>query len=235
MTAQGSTWRNGATVIFRDRPDTVEIGSSVSQLFLGVRLECAKCHHHPFEIWSQDDFYGFASFFSRVGHHGGLSPPISGGEELIFTARDGELRHGRTGEVVAPKTLTGAPLNLGPDDEPREVLVDWMTDASNPYFAKVMANRIWAEIMGQGLVAPVDDIRATNPASNEPLLQYLADDFREHGYDIKHLIRRIMTSHVFGLSSTPSERNVSDLKNFSRYYRQRLRAEVLSGRDQRRT
>jgi hypothetical protein len=227
VTAQGSTWRNGATVMFRDRPETVEIGASVSQLFLGVRLECAKCHHHPFEVWSQDDFYGFASFFARVGHHGGISPPISGGEEIIFTAASGQLNHGRTGVAVAPKTLDGASLTLGPDDEPREVLADWMTSDANPWFAKVMANRVWAELMGQGIVDPVDDIRATNPASNEPLLDYLAEDFREHHYDIKHLIRRIMTSQVFGLSSIPGERNLSDVRNFSRYYRQRLRAEVL--------
>lgn len=227
ITAQGSTWRNGATVVFRDRPEAVEIGSSVSQLFLGVRLECAKCHHHPFEVWSQDDFFGFAAIFSRVGHHGGLSPPISGGEEIIFTAGSGQLQHGRTGQPVAPKTLTGEPLQLGPDDDPRDALADWMTDRANPYFAKVMANRVWAELMGQGLVDPVDDIRATNPATNEPLLEYLAADFREHGYDLKYLIRTILTSHVFGLSSLPGERNVSDLRNFSRYYRQRLRAEVL--------
>ena len=228
LTARGSTWHNGATVIFRDRPDTVEIGASVSQLFLGVRLECAKCHHHPFEVWSQDDFYGFASFFSRVGHKGaGLSPPISGGEEMIFTRSSGRLNHGRTGEPVAPKLLGGAPLTLGPERDPREVLVEWMTAPGNPYFAKVMANRVWAELMGQGLVDPVDDMRATNPASNEPLLEYLANDFRQQGYDIKKLIRRIMTSSVFGLSSTPSERNVADVRNFSRYYRQRLRAEVL--------
>jgi hypothetical protein len=228
VTAQGSTWRNGATVIFRDRPDPVEMGAAVSQLFLGVRLECAKCHHHPFEVWGQDDFYGFAAFFSRVGRKGtGLSPPISGGEEMIFTASTGQVRHGRTGKAVAPQTLGGSPLQLGSDDDPREVLANWMTDGANPYFAKVMANRIWAELMGQGLVEPVDDLRATNPASNEPLLDYLAADFRQHGYDVKHLIRRIMMSHVFSLSSVPAERNVTDLKNFSRYYRQRLRAEVL--------
>ena len=228
LTARGSTWHNGATVIFRDRPDTVEIGASVSQLFLGVRLECAKCHHHPFEVWSQDDFYGFASFFSRVGHKGaGLSPPISGGEEMIFTTASGRLNHGRTGEPVSPKLLAGMPLTLGPEQDPREVLVDWMTAPDNPYFAKVMANRVWAELMGQGLVDPVDDMRATNPPSNEPLLEFLARDFRQQGYDIKKLIRRIMTSSVFGLSSTPSERNVADVRNFSRYYRQRMRAEVL--------
>jgi hypothetical protein len=228
ITAQGSTWRNGATVIFRDRPESIEIGSSVSQLFLGVRLECAKCHHHPFEVWSQDDFYGFASFFSRVGHKGeGLSPPISGGEEIIFTKDAGQLTHGRTGLPVLPKTLTGSSLTLGPDEDPREVLAAWMTDTSNPYFARVMANRVWAEIMGHGLVDPVDDIRATNPPSNEALLDHLASEFRQHGYDIKKLIRTIMTSQVFGLSSSPSERNVSDIKNFSRYYRQRMRAEIL--------
>jgi len=228
VTAQGSTWKNGATVIFRDRPESIEVASSISQLFLGVRLECAKCHHHPFEVWSQDDFYGFASFFSRVGRKGeGLSPPISGGEEVIFTKNSGQLNHGRTGLPVLPKTLTGTSLKIGPEDDPREVLADWMTDSSNPYLSKVMANRIWAEIMGHGLVDPVDDIRATNPATNEPLLNYLADEFRLQGFDVKKLIRTIMTSHVFGLSSVPTERNVSDIKNFSRYYRQRMRAEVL--------
>ena len=227
VTARGSSWQNGATVIFRDRPNTEEIASSISQLFLGVRLECAKCHHHPFEVWSQDDFFGFASFFSRVGHHGGLSPPISGGMELIFTKATGELKHGRTGEEVLPKTLNGSPLTLGKEGDPRDILVDWMIEADNPYFAKVMANRVWAEIMGRGLVEPVDDIRATNPASNEMLLDYLASEFRQNGYDIKHLIREIMTSQVFSLSSIPLERNVSDSNNFSRYYRQRLRAEVL--------
>ncbi|MGE3316235.1 MAG: DUF1549 domain-containing protein [Planctomycetaceae bacterium] len=227
LTAEGSTWRNGATVIFRDRPEVVEIGASVSQLFLGVRLECAKCHHHPFEVWSQDDFYGFASFFARVGHHGGLSPPISGEAEIIFNKKSGEIVHGRTGVSVPPKTLTGKSLTIGPDDDPREVLVNWMTEPSNPFFAKVMANRVWAELMGVGIVDPVDDIRATNPATNDALLDFLAADFRDNGYNIKHLIRTIMTSHVFGLSSMPGERNTSDLKNFSRYYRQRLRAEVL--------
>ena len=105
--------------------------------------------------------------------------------------------------------------------------MDWMADPSNPYFAQVMANRVWAEMMGRGIVDPIDDIRATNPATNQPLLDYLARDFRDSGYDIKHLIRTIARSNVFGLSSLPGERNVADVSNFSRYYRQRLRAEVL--------
>lgn len=227
VAARGSTWRNGATVIFRDRPTTVEIGASVSQLFLGVRLECAKCHHHPFEVWSQDDFFGFAAFFARVGHHGGLSPPISGGEELIYVKRTGQLKHGLTDEPVRPKTLTGESIDIDAQSDPRDALVDWMTDSANPYFAHVMANRVWAELLGRGIVEPIDDIRVTNPATNQPLLDYLARDFRNSGYDVQHLIRTIATAHVFGLSSTPHDRNASDVNNFSRYYRQRIRAEVL--------
>jgi len=228
LTAQGSSWRHGNAVVFRDRPETVEIASSVSQLFLGVRLECAKCHHHPFEVWSQDDFFGFAAFFTRIGHKGeGLSPPISGGQEMIFSTASGQLAHGRTGAIVDPKPLAGESLKIPAEQDPREILAGWMTSPDNPYFAKVMASRMWTELMGTGLVEPVDDIRATNPASNEPLLDYLAQDFRHSGYNIKHLIRRIMTSHVAGLSSQPTGRNLSDTRNFSRYYRQRLRAEVL--------
>ena len=227
ITATGSTWRNGATVIFRDRPSTVEIGSSVSQIFLGVRLECAKCHHHPFEVWSQDDFFSFAAFFARVGHQGGLSPPISGGEELIYHKQAGTLKHGRTDEVVRPQFLLGDPLEIDPREDPRKRLADWMTSPTNPFFAQVIANRVWADLMGRGIVEPVDDIRATNPATNQALLDYLAADFRDHDFDLKSLIRKIATSHVFQLSSTPWERNASDNANFSRYYRQRLRAEVL--------
>ncbi|MFM7149982.1 MAG: DUF1553 domain-containing protein, partial [Gemmataceae bacterium] len=228
ITAQGSSWKHGAVIPFRDRPEAVEMASSVSQLFLGVRLECAKCHHHPFEVWSQDDFFGFAAFFSRVGHKGqGLSPPISGGEEMIFSTGSGELKHGRTGAVVTPKPLGGPARTFTPKEDPREALAAWITEGDNPYFARVMANRVWKELMGQGLVEPVDDLRATNPPTNGPLLDYLAEDFRRQGYDIKKLIRKIMTSHVFALSSSPGPRNLADLKNFSRYYRERMRAEVL--------
>jgi hypothetical protein len=228
ITAQGSTWTNGATVIYRDRPQTVEIASSVSQLFLGIRLECAKCHHHPFEVWSQDDFYGFAAFFSRVGRKGtGLSPPISGGEEMIFNSPSGSLRHERTGEVVDPKILGGETIQPGPHEDPRQILSAWMTSSTNRHFPRVMANRVWAELMSVGLVEPVDDLRATNPASNDALLDYLAEDFRRHAYDVKQLIRRIVLSDTFARSSLPNDWNASDNRNFSRYYRQRIRAEVL--------
>lgn len=228
ITAQGSTFRNGAVTLFRDRRSPDELTTIVSQLFLGIRLECAKCHHHPFEVWGQDDFYSFAAYFAKIGRKGrGLSPPISGSEEIIFTSTKGTVTHPLTGEVLPPRPLFGKAPEIKPGDDPRVALAAWMTSDKNPYFAKVMVNRVWADLMGRGLVMPVDDLRATNPPSNAELLDALAVDFRENGYNLKHLIRRITNSYVYGLSSLPSKRNVADTRNYSRHYRRRLRAEVL--------
>jgi Protein of unknown function (DUF1553)/Protein of unknown function (DUF1549)/Bacterial Ig-like domain (group 2) len=232
VTAQGSSFRHGPVVVFRDRREPDEITTMVSQLFLGIRLDCARCHHHPFEIWSQDDFYSLAAYFARVGRKGeGVSPPISGGEEIFYVAASGEVKHPVTGRVLAPRPLFGAVIRPGmanSEEDPRRQLADWIVSAENPYFARVIVNRIWADLMGRGLVEPVDDLRATNPPSNGPLLDALATDFRKQGYDLKKLIRTIMNSHVYGLSSERvSERNTADTRNYSRHYRQRLRAEVL--------
>ena len=228
VTAQGSTWHHGATTLFRDRRSPDELTTMISQLFLGVRLECAKCHHHPFEIWGQDDFYSFAAFFARVRRKGtGLSPPISGGEEIVFVNESGSVTHPRSGETMPPRVLNGEALEIAAEVDPRGKLTDWMIDDTNPYFAKVIANRIWAELMGRGIVDPVDDLRATNPASNEELLDALATHLRANEYDLKSLIRLIATSHVYALSSRPNQTNAADYRNYSRRYRQRLRAEVL--------
>ncbi len=227
VTAQGSTFRSGPVTVFRDRREPEEIAPLISQLFLGIRLECAKCHHHPFEVWGQDDFYSFAAYFARVGRKGtGLSTPISGGEEVIFTASRGEVKHPGTGQVCPPRPLFGKAAGDAAQD-PRRVLADWMVSDENPYFAKVIVNRVWADLMGRGLVEPVDDLRATNPPSNGPLLDALAQEFRRQGYDLKKLVRTICTSYVYGLGSVPNARNVADTRNYSRHYRQRLRAEVL--------
>lgn len=227
VTAQGSTWRNGATVVFRDRRQPEEIATLVSQLFLGVRLECAKCHHHPFEIWSQDDFYSFAAYFAKIGRKGqGISAPISGGEEVVFHGGSGSVKHPLTGKDLAPRPLFGKAAAVD-DGDPRRVLADWMISGENPYFAKVAVNRVWADVMGRGIVEPVDDLRATNPPSNGPLLDALAEHFRKEKYDFKKLLRTIFTSHVYALASVPGPDNIADLRNFSRHYRQRLRAEVL--------
>lgn len=236
LTAQGSTFKNGAAVFFRNRREPDEIATMVSQLFLGVRLECAKCHQHPSEKWSQRDFYSFAAFFGRIGRKGvGISAPISGGEEVIFTTegpatgrrRGGPVKHPLTGEEMTPTPLLGEPMEIGPESDPRVKLVDWMTAKDNPFFDKVIVNRVWADLVGRGLVDPVDDMRDTNPPTNPALLNALAEDFRKNGRNLKKLIRTIATSYVFSLSSTPNERNVGDLRNYSRHYRQRLRAEVL--------
>ena len=228
VTARGGTWRNGAVTLFRDRRTPDELTPLISQLFLGIRLECCKCHHHPNEVWSQDDFYSFAAYFAKIGRKGtGISAPISGSEEFIFPGKNGSVAHPLTGAKMTPRPLFGS-APVGDDiEDPRDVLADWLTSKDNPFFRQVIANRIWADMLSKGLVEPVDDIRASNPASNPELLEALALDLRDHGYDMKHLIRRIANSSVYGLSSLPTDRNAVDIRNYSRFYRQRLRAEVL--------
>ncbi|MCA8992194.1 MAG: DUF1553 domain-containing protein [Planctomycetaceae bacterium] len=228
ITAQGSTFRDGNVTLYRDRRSPDELTTIVSQLFLGIRLECAKCHHHPNEVFGQEDFYQFAAYFAKVGRKGtGLSPPISGSEEFVFASDKGEVRHPLTDEVLEPKPLFGEARTAEPNEDLRVPLAEWMTSKENPFFAQTMANRIWADLMGRGLVEPVDDLRATNPAVNAPLLTALGQEFSEQGYDIKKLIRRIVLSDAYALSSVPNERNVVDTRSYSRRYRQRLRAEVL--------
>ncbi|MBP3957100.1 DUF1553 domain-containing protein [Gemmata sp. G18] len=235
ITANGSTFTNGAAVFYRNRREPDELTTMVSQLFLGVRLDCAKCHHHPFEVWGQDDFYSFAAFFGRIGRKGvGISAPISGGEEVIHLGsgtggkRNGSsVRHPVSGKEMTPTPLLGKPLDIDPDKDPRAVLAAWVTAPENPYFAKVIANRVWADLMGRGIVDPVDDLRATNPPSNPELLDALAKDFRKNKCDLKALIRTICLSHAYGLSTVPNDRNAADLRNYSHHYRQRIRAEVL--------
>ena len=228
LTAQGSTFRNGNTTYFRDRREPDELTTITSQLFLGIRLECAKCHQHPFESYSQADYYSFAAYFARIGRKGtGISAPISGSEEFIFTKASGQITHPVTGAVLPPKPLFGTAPEIAEGSDPRVSLAAWITSKDNAFFAQTMSNRVWADLMGRGLVEPVDDLRATNPASNPALLAALGNDFRDQGFDVKQLIRRITTSTAYGLSSIPTDRNVADTRNFSRHYRQRLRGEVL--------
>lgn len=225
---EGSNHQNGPMTVYRDRREPPELTTIFSQLFLGVRMECAKCHHHPNEKWSQDDFYQLAAFFGPLKQKGaGLSPPISAGTESFYFANGGAVRHPVTDAVMKPKPLDGELSNVDPNTDPRRALADWMTDPKNPFFAKAAVNRIWAAFFGRGIVDPIDDFRISNPASNEPLLDELAHDFVEHGYDLKHVMRTIMESRLYQLSSMPNEYNLHDTKNFSRSYRRRLPAEVM--------
>ena len=184
--------RSSATAASRRRSPPM-----VSQLFLGIRLECAKCHHHPFEVWGQERLLRVRRLLRPRRPQG--DRPLAAdlrrrGDRLHGQA--GAVKHPLTGEVLPPKPLFGAaPVDDDPDADPREALARWMTAPENPYFARVIVNRVWADLMGRGIVEPVDDLRATNPPSNGPLLDALADDFRRHGYDLKHLIRTIMTSY----------------------------------------
>ena len=229
LTAEGSTHRNGPTNLFRDRRTPAEITTLVSQIFLGVRFECARCHHHPNEKWSQDDFYQLAAYFGEVKRKGrGISPPISEGEEFIYHAPGGTVTHPVSGAVMLPKPPDGAVAAIPAGYDPRAALVDWMVQPGNPFFARAIVNRIWAEFFGRGVVEPVDDFRASNPPTNAPLLDALAADFIAHRFDLKHLMRTIMRSHVYQLSSLPNETNVRDTRRYARAYRRRLPAEVLA-------
>ncbi|MEJ7595325.1 MAG: DUF1549 domain-containing protein, partial [Planctomycetaceae bacterium] len=228
ITARGSTFHNGAVTMCRDRRQPEELATLVSQLFVGVRLECTKCHHHPFEVWGQEDFYSFAAYFARIGRKGtGISAPISGSEEFFFAGSQGSVSHPVTGEVMTPRPLFGeAPATADGGDQ-REGLAVWITSPQNHLFAQVMANRVWTDLMTRGFVEPVDDMRATNPPTNGPLLKALGENFRDSGFSLTELVRVIANSHVYQLSSLPNETNVSDTRNYSRHYRHRLRAEVL--------
>jgi hypothetical protein len=228
LTASGTPETSPPVLWYRKKKKTDEYVDDTAQVFLGMRLQCAKCHHHPFEVWGQDDYYGFAAFFGRVnrkilkdGRKDGLK------EDVIFTGRSGSVAHPKTGRLMAPKGLGDRVVNLSPTDDPRDRLVDWMAAPSNPYFARALVNRYWAHFMGRGIIEPLDDIRLTNPPSNPELLDALADSFVKSGYDMKALIRLITTSRVYGLSSVPNESNASDRQSFARHYPRRLNAEVL--------
>jgi len=210
-------------VVFRDRPQPEDVATLVAQVFLGVRIECAKCHHHPLDKWSQDDFYQFAAFFGQVKQQGDRGNKGF----TVFHSGEGEIKHPMTQEVMHPTPLDGQPAVFEPGDDPRVALADWMSDPENTFIARAAVNRVWGEMMGRGIVHPVDDFRVSNPPVNRPLLDALTSDFVEHGYDLKHLMRTIMRSRTYQLSSFATDYNVLDTRNFSRYYRKRLPAEVL--------
>jgi len=196
----------------------------VAQLFLGVRMQCAQCHHHPFERWSQGDYYSLAAFFSQVGR----KPTAIAGEDLIFHKRGtAQYVNKKTEQPVKPAGLGGPSLEVAPDDDPRLQLADWMAEESNPFFAKVLVNRYGKHFFKKGLVEPEDDLRDTNPPTNPELLDALAKHFIESDFDLKEAIRVIVSSKTYQLSAQPNEHNAVDHQNFSHFYPKRLQAEVL--------
>ena len=227
LTASGSQYENPPALWYRTVRKLPEYVESVAQAFLGVRIQCAQCHHHPTERWSQSDYFSLAANFARVGRKGGFADAEVPTDEIIFLKDRSAVLHPRTGERLQPRPLGGSEFLLGPDDDPRVSLARWMTSRDNPFFARTMANRMWAHFLSRGLVHPIDDARSTNPPSNPELLDALAQDFATSGFNVKHLIRSITLSHAYGLESAPHAGNTGDTQTFSRFYPRRLSAEVL--------
>ncbi len=196
----------------------------VAQLFLGVRMQCAQCHHHPFERWSQDDYYALAAFFAQVGR----KPSGTRGEDLIFHKRGvAAATNVKTRAALKPAAFGDPMPAIAPDEDPRLRLADWMKAPQNPFFAKVLVNRYWKHFFQRGLIEPEDDIRDSNPPSNPELLAALEKHFIESGFDLKELVRAITRSSTYQLSATPNQDNIGDRQNYSRYYPRRLPAEVM--------
>ena len=224
LAATGTVIANPAVAWYKRVKEPKQQMEDVAQLFLGVRMQCAQCHHHPFERWSQDDYYGLSAFFTRVGR----KPTGIQGEDLIFHQRGkAEAKNVKTGQMVTPVALGQDVGAIAPDEDPRLRLSKWLSDPRNPFFAKALVNRYWKHFFKRGLIEPEDDIRDTNPASNPALLKALEDHFLSSGFDLKELVRAITNSRAYQLQAVPSDSNLVDRQNYSRFYPRRLQAEVL--------
>ncbi|MBL8724482.1 MAG: DUF1553 domain-containing protein [Planctomycetes bacterium] len=201
LTASGATFRHGPANLYvtADRPHL--LGERVAQNFLGVRMQCAQCHNHPFENWTMNDYYGFAAFFAQVGRKRGEDPY----EFVVWDRRSGEARHERDNSVAAPRFLGGGPATVPPGTDRRRVLADWLCAADNPWLARNVANRVWAALLGRGIVDPPDDVRISNPASHPALLEALAKHLVDSRFDVRTLFRTICTSRTYQLARHPDE------------------------------
>lgn len=227
LTAQGNLFTSGPVAFYFVDQTPAELAETTAQIFLGVRMQCAKCHHHPFEVWSQDDYYGLAAFFSRIKRKDTREAGRYGGAQAIQIVAEAPLTHPDTGVVVRPRLLGATePVSANVPDE-RQLLAAWLVDAKNPFFAKNIVNRYWGALVGRGLIEPIDDLRATNPASHPELLTALADDFVAHGYDMKHLLRTICTSRAYQLASEVTPSRDQDGMFVTHHRPKRLSAEVL--------
>lgn len=223
LTAAGPVGQNPPTAWFRQVHETPERVEDTAQLFTGIRIQCARCHHHPFEVWSQDDYYGLAAFFSTVS-----VKMTSEDDYSIYMPRQvAQAENPTTGKVLPPAGLAAKPTDLTPEQDPRVALADWLASPDNPFFARSLVNRYWKHFLNRGIVEPEDDMRLTNPPSNPQLLDALAADFIRSGYDLKHLVRTICNSRTYQLSAIPNEHNTRDTQAYSRYYPRRLDAEAL--------
>jgi len=228
LTATGSTLSNPPANFYRTATDMNECVETISQVFLGARLQCAKCHNHPFERWTQDNYYGLGAFFHRVARRDTGRP----GEMFVYSVNTGDVIHPRTAEKMAPwlpqtGSLDMADETIADGRDRRQRFAEWLVDPANPYFARIEANRIWSQLFARGIVDPIDDFRDSNPPSNGPLLDALADDFVGSGYDRKHLLRTILASQTYQASYRTNESNQVDTLYFSHQEPRLLSAEQL--------
>jgi Protein of unknown function (DUF1549)/Protein of unknown function (DUF1553) len=231
LAARGSTYETPAANFYRAVREPYQRAESVAQVFLGLRISCAKCHNHPFDVWTQDDYHRFAATFARIGYRvpsnarrDDLDKHEFVGEQFVTALGSGELSHPRGGSAK-PKFL--GTTDDGPEGDRLTAFADWVASDANPFFAKSQANRVWLHLMGRGLVDPNDDFRTSNPPTNPELLQHLTTSFMKSGYRLKPLIREIVTSQTYQLASTPNETNASDDLHFSHALVQPLEAEQL--------
>lgn len=222
LSASGGTFENAATNYYQMETDPLKVSENVAQVFMGMRIQCAQCHNHPFDKWTMDDYYGFAAFFSQIGRKKAEDPR----ETVVFNSRGGEVKHPVGGRVMPPKFLGGdAPDTKGKDR--RKVLATWLASKENPYFATNLSNIVWNHFFGKGIINEVDDVRVSNPPVNAELLDALSTKFAEYNYDFKSLVRDICNSRTYQLSTKVNETNEKDDKNFSHASLRRVRSEVL--------
>jgi hypothetical protein len=224
VAAEGSCAQNPAANYWRVFQDPNEASEATVQVFLGIRLLCAKCHDHPFEKWVQKDYYGMAAFFTQVSRKGGRRQ----GDLVVFRSQAAaRAGHPKTGEVLDPKYLDAQSVAVSSEKDARQLLADWMTRKDNPFLARATVNRLWSHLFGRGIIDPVDDIRSSNPAVNEPLLDALARDFVAHDFDVRHILRTMLRSRTYQLSARVNKYNAEDQRNFSHAIPRRLSAEQL--------
>jgi hypothetical protein len=233
IAGRGSTYRNPPANFYRSLREPYARAEAVAQVFLGTRIGCAKCHNHPFDRWTQNDYHDFAAFFSTIDYRilenrrkDDFDKHEFDGEQIVLVGRESKLKHPRTGEVLKSRLLGQQSPIVGESDQ-LMALADWAAAKDNPFFAKVQANRVWYHLMGRGLVEPIDDFRSTNPAVNSELLEHLCSCFAQANFDLRALVRHIMLSRTYQLSSEDAETNHDDEIHFSKALIQPLEAEQL--------
>jgi hypothetical protein len=220
--ASGGTFKNPPTNYYQNETDILKVSENVAQVFMGMRVQCAQCHNHPFDRWKMDDYYGFAAFFSQIGRKGTDDPR----ETIVFNSGGGEVSHPVTKQVMVPTFLGGGKADVAGKDR-RAVLAKWLASPDNSYFATNLANIVWAHFFGQGIIDPADDVRVSNPASNPELLAELGKRFTGYKYDFKKLVRDICTSRTYQLATEPNAGNEGDTRNFARAAVRRIKAETF--------